>query len=93
MIRAKITPTWSEDLVHIVIEWIRVENETPGEVVYTESFSMTKERMGVSAYVTKGMANVFDDQPNTFWLDENGNRHFVLHVDPATLFSEGQNAG
>lgn len=84
-VRAKITPTLNvKGLIHLKIDWISVEADLPGEVRFSEEFALSPERPGCS-YVSRVCVGEATVLPGTFWLDEEGRRHFRLDAEVALL--------
>lgn len=89
-VRAKITPTLEADgMLQVQIDWVRVEGGVPGEVLSSESFRVSPARAGC-AYFSRAVAPASAVSEGTFWLDEDGRRHFLLDARPAALSATGK---
>jgi hypothetical protein len=85
VIRAKITPRFAEDSVTLVVEWVEIlEGEQVGKTLVREEFSIARRREGCS-YVTRGGFDEGRMQPGTFWIDEEGRRHFVVQAEAGVV--------
>ena len=84
MIRAKITPIFVADGVRILIQWVRIENELPGEVIAEEEFAIAASRSG-SSYVSAVEVESAVKRKGTFWIDEAGLRHFIIVAEPGDM--------
>jgi hypothetical protein len=96
MIRAKISASYAVDgELAIKVEWIDVdEASNMGQVHATEQFTISgpKAKAGC-AYVSRAAFDEGQFLPGTFWLDENGMRHFYMQADPGTFNLMGQPVG
>jgi len=93
MIRAKITPTiTSSGGVYVRVDWCDVVEEKVVSVIAFEEFVIQKDREGAS-YVSKVAVENPVEMGGTFWLDEKGNRHFIVNIDPLLMNAVGEGIG
>lgn len=97
MIRCKITPKFTESGdgtpgVYLLMEWVEVVDEQIVGVIRSEEFELKQNREGCS-YITRGGMDQGHFLPGTFWVDEQGHRHFVMQAEPGAvgLFGEETN--
>jgi hypothetical protein len=96
MIRGKLTPSVdAAGVVKILIEWVNVlDGETvAGPPLAVEEFQVGPARLGKVSYVTKAEFSEGTLRQGTFWLDEAGNRHFVIDADAGALDMVASGAG
>ena len=92
MIRARITPTFTADGVHITIEWVIVgEGEQVVATLYKEEFAVARRREGC-AYVSRTAFREGTILPGTFWIDESNRRHFIMEAEAGIIGLSGKQA-
>ena len=89
MIRCKVTPRFTDEGVHVLLEWVEIgADEIILSVFATEEFAISRERIG-SAYISRAAFAQGEVRPGTFWVDTNGNRHFVMMAEPGHIGTIG----
>lgn len=90
-IRARISSKADNDgFVNTTIEWMRVvDNQIIGAPLETEEFRMSMHRSASCSYVSRVVSQEADVTPGTFWIDEEGRRHFFVKADAGELHKIG----
>lgn len=87
-LRAKITPALKSDgRIHILIEWVQVQDNQLGEVKFSEEFQLVDSAVG--SYVSRVCVSEAQVLSSTFWVDGAGLRHFRVNAEIAHLGTIG----
>ena len=92
MIRIKTTPSRKDGHICVRVDYVNVEDERVTDIVFTEEFQIREDRQGCS-YVSRAEFEAGHALPGTFWLDEEGRRHFHVKADPGFVGLFGTEAG
>jgi len=83
-LRTRVSAELVDGLIRVTVGWVEVENGRPGAELFTETFAISPDRAGCS-YFSRVVFDKGEVLPGTFWVDEAGNRHFVMAADPGLV--------
>lgn len=89
-IRLKLSAKTVGDKIHFNLDWVDVVNEEIKSVIGNEEFAMSVKKCEAGcAYVSRVSFREGEEGPGTFWIDENGLRHFLVSAEKGNFDFSG----
>ena len=90
-IHAMVSARVEGDLILVTLQWVATKDGVIQPRVQTEQVRIGTSRPDVG-YLSRAVFTSGAFVPGTFWVDENGHRHFVLEAEAGVIDMFGKGA-